>query len=78
MNFFNNRSPAPINTKKRYINFQVDKRLLTCPAVYLRVDCVKKGLENSFTGPFKVLEQFDKHFIIETFKVSSKISILIA
>ena len=75
MNFFRNRSPAPINTQKRYTNFHVDKQLLTCPAVYLRVDRVKKGLENSFTGPFKVLERFDKYFIIETFKGSSKILI---
>ena len=75
MNFFSNRSPAPINTEKHYTNFHVDKRLLTCPAVYLRVDRVKKALENSFTGPFKVLERFDKYFLIETFKGSSKISI---
>ena len=75
MNFFSNRNPVPINTEKRYTNFHLDKQLLTCPAVYLRVDRVKKGLENSFTGPFKVLERFDKYFIIETFKGSSKISI---
>ena len=68
MNFFNNRSPAPINTEKCYTNFHVDERLLTCPAVYLRDDCVKKGLENSFTEPFKVLERVDKYFIIETSK----------
>ena len=49
--------------------------MLTCPAGYLRVDRVKKGLESSFTGPFKVLEQFNKYFIFETFKDSSKISI---
>ena len=36
---------------------------------------MKKGLENSFTGPFKVLERFDKYFINEIFKGSSKISI---
>ena len=75
MNFFSNRSPAPINTEKRYTNFHVDKRLFTCPAVYLRVDRVKKRLENSFTGLFKVLERFDKYFIIETYKGNSKISI---
>ena len=75
MNFFSNRNPVPINTEKRYTNFHLDKQLLTCPAVYLRVDRVKKGLENFFTGLFKVLERFDKYFIIETFKGSSKISI---
>ena len=75
MHFFNNRSPATIDTEKRYTNFHVDKRLLTCPAVYLKVDRVKKGLENFFTGPFKVLGRFDKYFIIETFKGSSKIFI---
>ena len=75
MNFFNNRSPTQINTEKRYTNFHVDKRLLTCPAVYLRDYHVKKELKNSFTGPFKVLERFDKYFIIETSKGSSKISI---
>ena len=75
MNFFSNRTPAPINTEKRCTNFHVDKQLFTRPAVYLRVDRVKKGLANSFTGPFKVLERFDKYFIIETFKGSSKISI---
>ena len=71
MNFFSNRNPAPVNTEKRYTNFHVDKQLLTCPAVYLRVDRVKKGLENSFTGPFKILERFGKYFIIETLKYYS-------
>ena len=75
MNFFCNRSPAPINTEKRFTNFHVDKQLLTCSAVYLRVDRVKKGFENSFIGPFKVFKRFDKYSIIETFKGSSKISI---
>ena len=75
MNFFSNRNPAPINTEKRYINFHVDKQLLTCLAVYFRVDRVKKGLENFFNRPFKVLERFNKYLIIETFKGSSKISI---
>ena len=75
INFFNNKSLALINTERYYTNFQVDKRMLTCPAVYLRVDRVKKGLENSFTGPFKVLERFDKYFMIKTSKSSSKISI---
>ena len=77
MNFFNNRSPAQINTEKRYTNFHVDKRLLTCPAIYLvKKDYhVKKELKNSFTEPFKVLKRFDKYFIIETSKGSSKISI---
>ena len=36
---------------------------------------MKKGRENSFDGPFKVLEQFDKYFIIEIFRGSSEISI---
>ena len=49
--------------------------MLTGPAVYLRVAHVKKGLENSFTGPYKVLERFDKYFMIETSKSSFKISI---
>ena len=62
MNLFSDRCPAPINTEKRYTNFHVDRQFLTCPAVYLRVDRVKKGLENSFTKPFKVLERFDNYF----------------
>ena len=75
MTYFNNRKPAPINTEKNNANFRINNKLFSCPAVYLRVDRVKKGLENSFTGPFKVLERFDKYFIIETSKGSSKISI---
>ena len=59
MNFFNNKSLGPINTEKRYISFHVDKRLLTCPAVYFRVDGIRNALKNSFTGPFKVMERFD-------------------
>ena len=46
-----------------------------CPAVYLTVDRVKKNFEHSFTGLFKVLERFDKYFVIETSKGGPKISI---
>ena len=45
LNFFSNRNPALINTEKRYTNFHVDKSLLTCPAIYLRVDRVKKNFK---------------------------------
>ena len=69
--FFQQQKPCSINTEKHYTNFQEDKRLLTCPAVYLKGDCVKKGLENSFTGHFKVLEQFDKYSLIKTSKGNS-------
>ena len=66
MEFFNDRKPAPINTHTNHRSVHVDKRFQTCSAVYLRVDRVKKGLEPSYTGPFKVVKKFDKYFTIET------------
>ena len=43
--FFEQRSPAPINTHKDYHKVSVDRKLFETPFVYVRVDRVKKGLE---------------------------------
>ena len=66
LEYFNSRDAAPINTKKCYKKSFVDTELFSCPAVYMRIDRVKKGLEPSFTGPFKIQKRFDKYFTIET------------
>ena len=75
LSFFNNREQAPINSQKSYRKTFIDKNLLNCSAVYMRVDRVKKGLEPSFTGPFKVLQKFDKYFTLETSRGNKNVSL---
>ena len=75
MEFFNDREPAPVNTHTCHRKVHVDKRLHTCSAVYIRVDRVKKGLEPSYTGPFKVVQKSDKYFTIETSLGTKNISL---
>jgi len=75
MDFFNNRDPAPINTHGSKKKVHVDKQLQTCSAVYIRVDRVKKGLEPSYTGPFKVIHKSDKYFTVSTFHGSKNVSL---
>ena len=75
MEFFANREPAPINTQPNYKKVQVDQRLFSCDAVYMRVDRVKKGLEPSFTGPYKIIKKSEKYFTIETSKGTQNISL---
>ena len=65
MKFFNDRKPALINTHTNHRSVYVDKRFQTCSVVHLRVDRVKKRLESSYIGPFKVVKKFDKYFTIE-------------
>ena len=66
MKFFDHRSAAPINTHKNYRKVTVDEKLFETPSVYVRADRVKKGLEPSYTGPYKVQQRFDKYFTIRT------------
>ena len=67
MQFFEQRSPTPINTHKDYYHkVSVDRKLFETPSVYVRVDGVKEGLEPSYTGLYQILERFDKYFTIKT------------
>ena len=75
MQFFEQRSPAPINTHKDYHKVSVDKKLFETPSVYVRVDRVKKGMEPSYTGPYQVLERFDKYFTIKTSRGQKNVSL---
>ena len=47
MQFFEQRSPAPINTHKDYHKVSVGRKLFETPSMCIRVDRVKKGLEPS-------------------------------
>lgn len=49
------------NNNKSYI----PKDLKSCEFVWLRTDRVRKPLEAPYTGPYKVLQRNDKHFVIE-------------
>ena len=42
--------------------FFVPKDLMTCPFVFVWHDAVRKPLQATYDGPFKVLHRFDKHF----------------
>ena len=55
MQYFEQRSPAPINTHEDYhieTVESVDRKLFEAPSLYNRVDRVKKDLESSYTGPY--------------------------
>ena len=75
MEFFNDCKLAPINTHTHHRSVHVDKRFQTCSAIYLRVDRVKKGIEPSYTGPFKVVKKFDKYFTIKTSHAVKNVSL---
>ena len=75
MQFFEQRSPAPINTHKDYHKVSVDRKLFKTPSMYVCVDRVKKGLESSYTGPYQVLERFDKYFTIKTLRGQKNVSL---
>ena len=42
----------------------VPSSLATCPAVFVRVDAVKRPLTPPYSGPFGVLERGDKTFVL--------------
>ena len=73
--FFDQRSTAPINTHKDYHKVSVDRKLFETPSVYVRVDRVKKSLEPSYTRPYQVLERFDKYFTINTLRDHKNVSL---
>ena len=75
MLFFEQSSPAPINTHKDYHKVSVDRKLFETPSVCIRFDRVKKGLEPSNTGPYLVLERFDKYFTIKTLRGQKNVSL---
>ena len=75
MQFFEQRSSAPINTHKDYDKVSVDRKLFETSSVYVRVDRVKKGLEPSYTGPYQVSERFDKYFTIKTSRAQKNVSL---
>ena len=49
-------------TLKSYVPYD----LLRCSHVWLRVDRVRRPLEAPYSGPYKVIQRFPKHFTIET------------
>ena len=60
MKSMNLDNPSRIYDSKSYI----PKDLKKCSHVWVRIDRVKKPLEAPYTGPFKVLERYDKFFIL--------------
>lgn len=49
------------NSRTTYI----PKELQTCTHVWVRIDRVKRPLEAPYSGPFEVVERFDKYFILK-------------
>ncbi|BHF66791.1 hypothetical protein SprV_0200981300 [Sparganum proliferum] len=54
-------TPPRAPTSKSYI----DPNLLTCSFVFVRVDSVRRPLQQPYDGPFRVLSSTDKHFTID-------------
>ncbi|CAI2724326.1 unnamed protein product [Schistosoma spindalis] len=42
----------------------LDKNLMTCKYVFVRVDAVKKPLKQPYDGPYQVIKRTNKHFTI--------------
>ena len=72
MKLFDHCSAAPINIHKNYRKVTVDEKLFETPSVYVHV---KKGLEPSYTGPYKVQQRFDKFFTIRTSRGPQNVSL---
>ena len=53
----------------------VDEKLFKTASVYVRFDRVKKGLEPSYTGSYKVQQRFDKYFTIWTSRGPKNVSL---
>ncbi|BHF63018.1 hypothetical protein SprV_0200600700 [Sparganum proliferum] len=54
-------TPPRAPTSKSYI----DPNLLTCSFVFVRVDSVRRPLQQPYDGPFRVLSRTDMHFTID-------------
>ena len=54
--------PTPARTQQR--QSQVHPELSTCTHVFVRVDAVKKPLQQPYDGPFEVVRRTDKYFIV--------------
>nr|VZI36614.1 unnamed protein product [Spirometra erinaceieuropaei] len=54
-------TPPRPSTSKSY----VDPNLLTCSFVFVRVDSVRRPLQQLYDGPFRVLSRKDKRFTID-------------
>ena len=54
--------PADFNSGPRKLS--VPSSLMTCPAVFVRVDAVKRPLTPPYTGPFEVLDRGAKTFVL--------------
>ncbi|BHF66092.1 hypothetical protein SprV_0200910600 [Sparganum proliferum] len=46
-------------------NSHIDPNLLICSFVFVRVDIVRRPLQQPYDGPFRVLSRTDKHFTID-------------
>lgn len=53
-----------IPPRERNNRVQLDKDLETCKLVFVRVDAVKTPLKQPYEGPYQVIKQKMKHFII--------------
>ena len=56
--------PAEFNSSTRRLQPSVPASLATCPAVFVRIDAVKRPLTPPYQGPFEVLKRTDKTFVL--------------
>ena len=55
----------PTPTRPQHKHTHVHPELSTCTHVFVRVDAVKKPLQPSYNGPYRVIKQTVKSFVIE-------------
>ena len=56
--------PADFHRSQRQSQCSVPRSLSSCPAVFVRVDAVKKPLTQPYVGPYEVLKRGEKTFVL--------------
>ena len=69
---FGSNAEGVLNSKSRVY---VPKDLKICEKVWVRIDRVKKSLEAPYSGPFDIVERYDKYFVVPFPSGSKSVSI---
>lgn len=69
------RQLRAIPTRNNMRREQIQNELFECPYVFVRVDSIKKPLQQPYDGPFRVLKRHEKYFIVDRNGTKDSISI---
>nr|XP_015919848.1 uncharacterized protein LOC107448979 [Parasteatoda tepidariorum] len=67
--------PVPLNTRGVTRPIFISKDLQTCSQVFVRIDSVRRPLEQPYKGPFKAISRTNKFFVLDLEGQKSSVSI---